>query len=203
MQRPKLLSLALGLALGVFIAAAGASGDTVASTEAHGFVRWDLLVISNGVAVAGGTDVATDAAGDTLSLTGSGTVEPNESEAAGGGTWAFHGSDGETDQGVYYVTRFLSWQRLAGGNFAATGLIDGIGNGPGSSRNENEPTSGILRLRIHFIADSGEEVNGILRVNCHLPGTFVDVPEGIRIRIPTFDLVFEPTSGVTLFHRLR
>jgi hypothetical protein len=36
-----------------------------------------------------------------------------------------------------------------------------------------------------------------------LPGTFVDVPEGIRIRIPTFDLVFEPTSGVTLFHRLR
>lgn len=203
MQRPRLLSLVLGIVLGGFIAAAAASGDTVATGSHHGFVRWDLLHVSNGVVVAGGTDVATDAAGDTLTLTGSGTVEPNESEAAGGGTWAFHGSDDETDQGVYYVTRFLSWQRLAGGDFAATGLIDGIGNGPGSSRNENEPTSGILRLGIHFISDSGEEVNGILRVNCHLPGTFVDVPEGIRVRIPKFDLIFEPTSGVTLFHRLR
>jgi hypothetical protein len=191
--------------LGGFIAAAGASGDTAATRATHHgfFVRWDLVLISNGVAVAGGSDVATDSGGDTLTLTGSGTVEPKESEGAGGGTWAFHGSDGETDHGVYYVTRFLSWQRLAGGDFAATGLIDGIGNGPGSSRNENEPSSGILRLGIHFISDSGEEVNGILRVNCHLPGTVVDVPEGIRVRIPKFDLTFEPTSGVTLFHLLR
>ena len=204
MQRPRLASLAAGLLLGVFLAATGASGDTARSGHAGHFVRWDLVLIRDGVALPGGTDVATDhGTGDTISLTGSGTVEPLEFEAAGGGTWSVHEASGGSDQGVYYVTRFLSWRHLVGGNFAATGLIDGIGNGPGAHPNENEPSSGVLRLRIHFVSGSGQTTNGILTVFCHLPGTVVEVPEGIRVQVPEFDADFKPTSGVTLVHRLR
>ena len=47
------------------------------------------------------------------------------------------------------VTGFVSFARLGGGDFAKTGLIDGIGNGPGSSEedeDEGEPSSGILTV---------------------------------------------------------
>ena len=48
-------------------------------------VRWDLVLIQHGTALAGGADVAKHAAtGDTFTLTGSGDAEPAEREAAGG-----------------------------------------------------------------------------------------------------------------------
>src|SRR5882762_8862925 len=75
-------------------------------------VRWDLVRIQQGTALAGGADVARDAAtGDTFTLTGSGDIEPAERDATGGGTIIHHFSaTGVEVHGVYLVTAFISWE---------------------------------------------------------------------------------------------
>ena len=195
--------LAVVILLGTAFAATGSSGESGSSS---GFVRWDLPQFQGNLVIAGGKDVSTDAAtGDTITLTGSGQAEPGESEAAGGGTFVHRHDDGTlAARGAYRVTGFISWQPLSGGSLAGTGLIDAIGNGTGAVPNESEEHSGILKLRVEFIQiKKGQPVGsvpGVLRINCHLPGTTVFVPEGVEVRVPSFKLDFTPTSGVTLFH---
>jgi hypothetical protein len=204
MRSTKLAAMWLGLCLGLMIGATSAVGS-----EQRGhrdvFVRWDLLNIVDAVVVAGGVNVSTDeATGDTIELTGSGQAEPGEAEAAGGGTFVHRHADGtEVAHGAYYVKRFLSWRRLAGGQFSATGFVDGIGN-----PKEGEPTSGVLRLRIQLVPDvggaPGPGPTAVLKINCHLPGTFVDVPEGVNVKVDGLEFDPDPVRhGVTLFHRLR
>ena len=210
MRRATIALLALGLMVGTTFAATGHAGTGQERSGGNQrFVRWDLIQFVGNVILAGGENVATDAkTGDTLTLTGSGQAEPGEREAAGGGTFVHADQGGtEMDSGAYYVTGFISWRPLAGGSLDGLGLTDGIGNGPGAQPDEGEPSSGVLKLRIHAVAvvdgEPQEGVNGVLIVYCHLPGTIVDVPEGVAVRVPAFDLNFRPTSGVTLFHRLR
>jgi hypothetical protein len=210
-MRSRLELLPLGIAVGLLVAAgsATATGSLSASTaeapRAGGgvFVRWDLVQIRNSVLLAGGVDNATDAAtGDTVDLTGSGQAEPREREAAGGGTF-IHMHEGRVlAQGVYYVTGFVSWERLHRGSLRGTGLIDAIGNGPGANPDQNEPTSGILVLRVHFAPDAGGAgVDGLLAIHCHLPGTVEDTEEGFFLDVDT--LHFAPSGGMTIFHRLK
>jgi hypothetical protein len=222
----KITFLILGLVLGILLAATSATSspsgddpDDQAQQENGGhhnrFVRWDLVLIANGVAVAGGTDVATDAATkDTIALTGSGQVEPREQEAAGGGTFVHKHADGSlAAKGAYVVTGFVSWQPLPGGNFAKTGLVDGIGNGPGSSEDEDEPSSGILTITVRFVPDGtapSAGIDGVLSVHCDLPDTLGGDFEGVTVKLPSLSLDFTPAAnadpnahGVTLFHRLR
>jgi hypothetical protein len=218
----KITFVLLGLALGIMLAATTATSSSPGNDRGepnenggqhNRFVRWDFLVIANGVAVAGGTDVSTDpATKDTLALTGSGQVEPRENEAAGGGTFVHKHADGSlVAKGAYVVTGFVSWQRLRGGNFAKTGLVDGIGNGPGSSEDEGEPSSGILTVSVRFIPDGAAPsagVDGVLSVHCNLPDTVGGDFEGFTVTVD--GLSFTPAAnadpnahGVTLFHRLR
>jgi len=210
MRRAAIALLSLSLVAGASLAAtAGGARDDAASGEDHLFVRWDLVEFVGGIILAGGSDVSTDAeTGGTVKLTGSGQAEPLEHEAAGGGTFVHKNEEGKTlARGAYYVTDFKSWKRLAGGSLDETGLIDGIGNGPGANPNEHEPTSGVLRLKVRFVpVVDGEPqpgVDGILRINCNLPGTVEPVREGVRVMVPSLDLDFRPTSGFTLFHALR
>jgi hypothetical protein len=218
----KITFVLLGLALGILLAATTATSsspgnDRGQQNENGGrqsrFVRWDFVLIANGVAVAGGTDVSTDAATkDTIALTGSGHAEPQKNEAAGGGTFVHKHPDGSlVAKGAYVVTGFVSWQPLRGGNFAKTGLVDGIGNGTGSSEDEGEPSSGILTVSVRFIPDGAAPsagVDGVLSVHCNLPDTVGGDFEGFTV---TMDgLSFTPAAngdpnahGVTLFHRLR
>jgi hypothetical protein len=218
----KITFVLLGLALGILLAATTATSsspgnDRGEQNENGGqqsrFVRWDLVLIANGVAVAGGTDVSTDAATkDTIALTGSGQVEPRENEAAGGGTFVHKHADGSlVAKGAYVVTGFVSWERLRGGNFAKTGLIDGLGNGTGSSADEGEPSSGILTVSVRFIPDGAAPsagLDGVLAVHCNLPDTVGGDFEGVTVDVA--GLSFTPAAnvdpnahGVTLFHRLR
>ena len=222
MRRSRIIFLALGLALGVLVAATTATGthsrpadDQRGEGGGHhnAFVRWDLLQAVNGVAVAGGTDVSTDSTTqDTIALTGSGQFEPRQQEAAGGGTFVHEQADGTLlAKGSYIVTGFVSWQPLKGGNFAGTGLVDGIGNGPGSSKDENEPTSGIVTLDVRLVPDGtapSEGVDAVLSVHCNLPETIGGDFEGFTLSFGSF--AFTPTAnadpqahGITLFHRLR
>lgn len=217
MRRATIGLVVLALVVGTALVASGRTGPLASRTLTEGdsdgqpnaFVRWDLVQFPGGIVAAGGTDISTDAAtGETVELTGSGQAEPGEGEAAGGGTFVHKDAAGATlAEGGYYVIDFVSWRRLAGGSLDPTGLIDGIGNGPGASPNEHEPTSGVLKLRVHFVpvvnGTPQPGVNGLLIINCHLPGTFEFVPEGVQVKIPSFDLNFKPTSGFTLFHRLR
>src|SRR3954463_3325520 len=198
MKRSRIALVLLGLLLGGLLAATSAVGDHPRAK----IVRWDLVEIANGTAVAGGVNVATDpASGESLTITGSGHVRPRSHQAFGGGTYVFKDRDGnEIETGSYQVTKFISFRRLRGGNFAATGLIDGIGD-------PNEASSGIMVVKVHAVAEGAppeEGVDAVLEVHCHLPETVADTFEGVRITVD--DQVFQPDPdrhGVTLFHVMR
>jgi hypothetical protein len=198
MKRSRIALVLLGLLLGGLFAATSAVGDHPRAK----IVRWDLVEIANGTAVAGGENVATDAAtGESLTITGSGHVRPRSHEAFGGGTYVFQDADGnEVENGSYQVTEFVSFRRLRGGDFAATGLIDGIGD-------PAEASSGIMTVKVRALAEGApptQAVDALLEVHCHLPGTVEETFEGVRITVG--GQVFEPDPdrhGVTLMHVMR
>jgi hypothetical protein len=197
MKRSRIALVLLGLLLGGLLAATSAVGNHPRAK----IVRWDLVEIANGTAVAGGENVATAATGESLTITGSGHVRPRSHEAFGGGTYVFEDADGnEVENGSYQVTKFVSFRRLRGGNFAATGLIDGIGD-------PAEASSGIMTVKVRALAEGAppeQAVDALLEVHCHLPETVEDTFEGVRITVDGH--VFEPDPerhGVTLFHVMR
>jgi hypothetical protein len=198
MKRSRIALVLLGLMLGALLAATSALGDHPRAK----IVRWDLVEVANGTAVAGGENVATDPeTGFSLIITGSGHARPRSHEAFGGGTYALEDPDGnEVENGSYHVTELISFRRLRGGDFAATGLIDGIGD-------PDEASSGILVVKVRALAEGAppeEAVDAILEVHCHLPGTIEETFEGVRIRVE--GQVFEPDPdrhGITLFHVMR
>jgi hypothetical protein len=199
MRRSRIALVLLGLLLGAVLSATSALGDHQRGGK---IVRWDLLEITNGTAVAGGENVATDPeSGQSLTITGSGDVRPRSREAFGGGTWVLEDVDGnEIANGSYHVTKFVSFRRLRGGNFAATGLIDAVGD-------PNETSSGIMKVKVRALPEGAppeEAIDAVLEVHCHLPGTVEETFEGVRITVG--DQVFEPDPdrhGVTLFHVMR
>jgi hypothetical protein len=195
MRRITLVLLSVGLVLGVLIATAGATGAHDDSGRADEIVRWDLSQIVDGVILPGGGDVAA-ADGETITLTGSGHVEPGERDAFGGGTFVHEDAGGTlVAKGVYYVTEFRSWEPLKGGTLAGTGLIDGIADMETAS-------SGILKVGVKLVAAGGSpQFDGELTVFCHLPGTIRDIPEGVALEVA--GLHFDrQVSGVTIFHIL-
>jgi hypothetical protein len=153
-------------------------------------VRWDLVQIVQGTALAGGVDVGINATnGDTFTLTGSGDAKPAEREAAGGGIIVHHFVATNTDaMGVYVVTGFISWQP-GGGQLQ---VADGIGHA-------SEASAGILKMAIRIFLPSGAFVDATLTVNCRLPGATVDVEEGVQLTIGG-TLNVEQHGGITLFH---
>jgi len=194
MIRPRLASLGVGLALGVLVATTGAVGQS-AQQGPGTIVRWDLAQIVQATALAGGTDQATDAAtGDVVALTGSGQANLGpHPRAAGGGTFVHTRTVGHETQvvarGIYVVTGFVNWQRDTG----ALPIADGIGF-------VEQASSGILTLNVRLMPEGGSPVDGVLGINCELPGaTFVQF-EGITLKVGSFD--FRASGGVTLFHVL-
>jgi hypothetical protein len=161
-------------------------------------LRWDLVSVTDGVIVPGGTDVGKAANGDTVSLTGSGQAQPGEGTATGGGTFVHRTALGALfAQGVYYVTGFNSFVQ-PGGTLVGVPLKDGVGR-------LNQTTGGKLSVNIHGIIDAppalkGGMVDAVLGVDCHLPGGAAGITEGITLSVPGLNFVQE--SGTTLFHVL-
>ncbi len=180
--------------IGVLLApeAVLANGDDRLEVE---LLRWDLIQIVQGVVLAGGTDVARDAAtGDTVSLTGSGEARPEKHKATGGGTFVHRHANGtEVAHGVYVVTGFKSFVN-GGGSLVGTGLIDGIDE-------LKKTTGGVLSLNVHLQATSGASADGVLEVHCALPGGKPDT-EGVRLSIGPLKFVQVEEGGFTLFHVL-
>jgi hypothetical protein len=154
-------------------------------------VRWDLVQIQQGTALAGGADVALHAAsGDTFTLTGSGHAEPAKREAAGGGTIVHHfAATGVNVSAVWLVTDLIDWEP-GGGQLA---IVDGIGDA-------SEATGGVLKLAIRIFLPNGVNFGATLTVNCQLPGGII-VDDGIELSVTGTPFVnMLPHSGATLFH---
>ena len=201
--------LAVSLAAVALFAVVGGIIAPVASSSAGAdrVVRWDLVQFASGIVISGGSDVSVDeATGDVLTLTGSGHAEPGRELAFGGGTFVHEHADGtEVAHGGFYVTDLLRWKPIEGGSLAGTGLLDGIGDADTAS-------SGILRLNINLVPDvngtPGDPIAAILIIFCHLPGSAVEVTEGVRVKVPAAVLDFKQDSdpavaGFTLFHVVR
>jgi hypothetical protein len=184
-MRTLFLIVSMGMAVAPAFAQPRALGHTV---------RWDLVQIVQGTALAGGVDVGIDAAtGDTFRLTGSGDAEPAERDAAGGGIIIHHFAATNTEStAVYVVTGLISWEP-GGGQLA---VVDGIGHA-------SEASAGILKLAIRIFLPTGAFRDATLTVNCHLPGATVDVEEGIQLTIAGTPINVSQHGGVTLFHVLK
>ena len=190
-RRQVLIGVGGAGALGALAPTAALAGDNGRGK----LVRWDLVQVAGGVVLIGGTDDGLDSAtSDVVHLTGSGQAEPATGEAAGGGTFLHqHSDETEVAHGVYVVTGFNSFQN-AGGNLAPTGLADGIGE-------IGETAAGKLSLKVHLVASSGKSLDGVLTVNCNLPGAGFKIEEGITLSVGPFH--FTQAGGFTVFHVLR
>jgi len=166
-----------------------------ADDEEVELLRWDLVAIAQGVALSGGQDVASNAAGDVVTLTGSGEAAPKRETATGGGTFVHKRAGSEVAHGVYTVTGFQSF-KAAGGSLAPTGLIDGIGT-------IKQTMGGVLMMHVKAVASNGRTLSGVLGVHCALPGIEFLIEEGVTLSVPALNLNVTQAGGFTVFHVLQ
>ena len=181
-------------AVGV-LGALGIPATVIAGDEEVELLRWDLVQVPQGLVLAGGQDIAKDAAtGDILTLTGSGEAAPKKETATGGGTFVHtHANGTELAHGVYKVTGFQSF-KAAGGSLAPTGLADGIGT-------IAQTTGGLLVMNIAAMPSTGGSVAGVFGVDCAVPGVEFPIEEGVHLDVLSFH--FKQSGGFTLFHVLQ
>ncbi len=196
-----LLCLAAAVVWGTAVPST-AGGDSRQPT-----VRFDVVSVVDGAAVGGGTAVSTAVGpagfvGDTLTITATGTAEPGEGEASGGGTFVHEAPDGSVKvAGVYTVTRFVSWTPTSG-SFAATGLIDAVGDA------SEEAHAGVLEVRIRLWSGGNAVGSGLMTITCALPGAPAGLEEGFTViahpRGTDLHIRFteKTVGGPTLFHAL-
>lgn len=156
-----LLATTAALALAVTSGAAGGDNERV---------RWDIVSINfaAGTVSAGGHASARAEDNSKITLRGSGTFVPGESdEVTGGGTWTtFSPTGAPTGSGTYRVKRLVSWVLAPGTAPPLTNLIAKPGE---------RAAAGLATLRIKF----SDGAKGLLIVSCHLVGTPDSVFEGI------------------------
>jgi len=152
-----LLTLAIGLVL-------SATWSSAASNGGAQHVRWDIQSLTGGAPPGpinpGGHASATSPDGDTITLTGFGTlVAPasggRSSAVTGGGTWSTTANGGTS--GTYTVTSLVAWES-AGPQAATPAFIDNIDGGT--------RTNGTAVLTIAF----SDGTQGVLTIGCHGPG---------------------------------
>jgi hypothetical protein len=134
-------------------------------------------------------DVAEAANGDRIILTGTGTLTLHPKSATGGGTFTHTTAEGTV---------------LATGTFTATELLSFESYGP-SPLLPPFLNSGQALIRVALVPDgSTTSIDGILRVECVLPGsTFPGgKEEGINLLLPGLANFNHQVSGATVFVRI-
>jgi hypothetical protein len=132
-------------------------------------------------------DVAKASNGDTVTLTGSGTFNPNPSmQATGSGSFVHRDSSGNIKGfGTWTAEELVSW--TPGGFSTLGGVLPGGSEG------------GIAVLRVHISpATGGAGFTGLLTILCKLNSPFVS-DEGINLNIPGVINFDEAAGGNTLF----
>jgi len=193
-SRRRIITAGAAGALGVLLNPTAVFAD---DDEDVNLLRWDLVQLVQGTALAGGTVRAKDAAtGDVVTLTGSGEARPDDRTAAGGGTFVHKHADGsEVAHGIYVVTAFKSFKN-GHGSLTPAPLQDGIGH-------KNQTDSGILSLGIKaFAVGAAGPIDAKLGVECALPNDTSGAVEGITLDVLTFHFKQVEEGGFTLFHVL-
>jgi hypothetical protein len=127
-------------------------------------LRWDIVHLSTFTPLtffAGGSASALAQDGSKITLTGSGTFQPGESDdVTGGGTWQTFNSAGvSTGTGTYKVRRLIRFEGAPGVPRSTT--VDHIGDGT-----LKDVRAGLVFLRVSYSDGS----KGVLVVSCGLSG---------------------------------
>ena len=136
------------------------------ATADESTIRWDLLHVTfmttGNILDAGGSASALAQDGSKITLTGSGTFAPGDSdEVTGGGNWTTYSSAGVmTGTGTYTVRRLIRFDNAPGVQNSTA--VDHTGDG---TLLDNR--AGLVALVISYSDDS----KGVLFVSCRLPGS--------------------------------
>ncbi len=133
--------------------------------------------------------IAKAANGDTVEVVGDGMLNVDEDTVTGGGTFVHKDKDGnEIGRGNWTATSLLFFRSY--GN----GTLQGL---PG------EFEGGRAFIRVHLVAETGEEFDGVMQVECVLGKVPRGAEEGIRLNVKLgpgkYFNFFEKVHGDTLF----
>ena len=177
----------------LFVIALATFGGPVASAES-GTQSFRYLAGTSflcGLGPSGCPDVARADNGDTVAITGSGTLSVDPKSAAGSGTFVHRTSTGTlVGAGTWTATELISFQDL------------GTSTDPTFSSTLH---AGTALIRVHVMATSGPaagvQADGILRVTCELPGALVpgNLNEGVRLAVGDLINFNKEVSGFTVF----
>jgi hypothetical protein len=163
------------------------SVGSVSADSSTGTREWD---------VGGGTlclvdppgcpDVAMADNGDTITIAGSGTLSLHPKSVTGSGTFLHQDSAGNVlGSGTWTATQLMSFK-----SYGVAFSVPPFGDLEG----------GYTVIRIHLVAVSGAEFDGVLQVDCLLGNPPAGAREGFRLAIQGADLNFnKEVSGETLF----
>ena len=180
-RKLRALSLIAVLALSLSVLGIGSvSADSDSATYQY-LVGTGFLC---SLAPSGCPDVAMADNGDTIDITGSGTLSIHPKSVTGGGTFVHHFAGGSVS-GTWTAEQLLSF--------------DSYGSSPVLPP---ELTAGLALIRVHLVADGGSpQADAILRVNCVLPGAKMPAgaEEGVRLNIQDLLNFNTEVSGFTVF----
>ena len=131
-------------------------------------------------------DVAVASNGETITLTGTGTLSVFPKAVTGGGTFTHKNAAGDVlAKGTWTATELLTFQSYGASPVRPPAL-----------------RAGMALLRVHLSPSAGGAgLDATLRITCHLPGT--DVPggfeEGIRLAVDDAVNFNREVSGNTVF----
>jgi len=129
-------------------------------------------------------DVARAPNGDTVELTGSGTISVHPKSASGAGTFTDKDAAGNVlVNGTWEATKLLSFHSYGSG--AAQGLPP-------------ELWGGQALIRVHLTA-GGNEIDAILTVDCALGKVPPGAAEGVTLNVPGIIHFNKSVSGFTVF----
>ena len=159
-----MLSMRKVISAGAVILGLGLFSSIATADESA--VRWDLLHVTfmttGNILDAGGSASALAQDGSKITLTGSGTFAPGDSdEVTGGGNWTTYSPAGAmTGTGTYEVRRLIRFDSAPGVQNSTA--VDHIGDG---TLKDNR--AGLVALLISYSDGS----KGVLFVSCRLPGS--------------------------------
>ena len=158
----------------------GAAIDQLAKVD--GTTRFYLL----GEEPIEGPDKTVAANGDTIILTGSGTLTPMPKAVTGGGTFVHKNSSGST---------------LGSGTWTATQLITFVSYGTLPPPDDNLE-GGKANVRVHLSPSGGGELDAILQIHCLLGAPPPGASEGIRLNVQDVINFNREVHGETVFIKL-
>jgi hypothetical protein len=201
-KRESILTLLIMLVLATAICASAASLDT-SSADYNFLVGTGYVCDPNDSSAC--PSVAQTANGDSIEISGAGTLNPSSKAVAAMGAFTRKTAKGEiVETGIWKATelvKFNSYGVAPGALVRDKRRFKSMGMFPRGFLNGPMPAGGLALLRIQLLPDVGKPKDAFLQVNCALG----KVPEnqqgdGIRLAVEGEQLKFDQkVSGRTLF----